>query len=546
MQTKGHTDIQVTSHYHRGCFNILTGSKSTAAFLRTLVVELPVHGKTYCLSLRPSMPEKPRIWVRFRDTCRGVMAQLPNSYFDDMLEEAGFTILKETHKRTYYESSIFNGQRSALVQRGNHHLERDHEWISETGDVFKWWLDYDGQPFNCRRCNIFHDDGKCPAWEKKKEERSWGGQQKCFFVSSSMLRLASDTKNTRIDSIPGAKVGHISNHLNNDTVIFAQAEAIAIHAGANMDMGSVESSKPHLEAQAKELAKVVTPLVEAAKNVFVIDPIAGKHLKEAENADHWAMVRKRMKRVAQETKAQWVSLENIDWIAEEDVAEDGHHYSVTGTRKVMEAAAAAIKAKTDIDALQDMDFQSKPYGRIYNNHYKVGCYRCTFFHERGRCPPLPDSGCDSSNSSSSGEDDSFSNSIVNSIINGDNNNEDNNNETGGAGQNDLEDVFDAAAAAASSTAASPGALQMTFSEMIADDPGRRASLGGPQRVTAAAAAAAAAASAPSATTLLQKETRARSQSANKRARENSDDSATATKDKKKANRGKKGSASKKQ
>ena len=460
------------------------------------------------------------------------MAQLPNSFFDEMLEEAGFVILKETHKRTYYDSSIYNGQRSALVQRGNQHLERDHEWTSDNGDVYKWWLEYDGQPFMCRRCNIFHDDGKCPAWEKKKEERSWGGQQKCFFVSSSMLRLTSDTKDTRIDSIPGAKVGHISNHLNNDTVIFAQAEAIAIHAGANMDLGSVEASKPHLEAQATELTKVVTPLVEAAKNVFIIDPIAGQHVKEAPNADHWAMVRKRMKKVAQQTKAEWVSLENIGWVAEQDIAEDGHHYSASGTKKVMEAAAAAIAAKTGIDAIKDMEFESKPYGKIYNQHYKVGCYRCTFFHARGRCPPLPDidnhdGGSTSSNGSSSSGNESISSAaaIVNSIISSSNDEE--------AGS---EEVFEAAvSAAASSTAISPSDLQMTFSEMVADDPGRRASLGGPQRVKAAAPS-----STPSIATVFQKETRSRSQSANKRAREGSEE----MQDKKRKNRTKKGSGSK--
>ena len=161
---------------------------------------------------------------------------VPNSYIDDMLKAAGCEIITPTERRCHFSSRLHNGQRSSRVQRGSQHLEREQEWHNEEGNVFWWRLEYVGQPFQCRRgFGIFHANGKCAAWEKKKEERSWGGQQKCFIVSSSMLRLASDTKKTRVDAIPGAKVAHIANHIHNDGDIFKQAEIVAIHAGANMD-----------------------------------------------------------------------------------------------------------------------------------------------------------------------------------------------------------------------------------------------------------------------------------------------------------------------
>ena len=263
QQAKGHRDIQITNHYHRGCFSIQTGDKKTADFLRSFKLEINWNGKCYRVGLKPSMPDKPRIWVRFWGTCRGVMAQLANSFFDEMIEAAGFNVLRPTAKRCHFGSDIFNGQRSALCQRGQSHIDREHEWIDEEGNVFKWRLEYDGQPHQCTRgCNTYHDDGKCATWERKKEQRSWGGQQKCFFVSSSMLRLAADTKTTRVNAIPGAKIGHVANHLNNDPAIFAQADIVAVCAGANMDLGSKSRSltwRPRPESSSKPSNRSSTP-----------------------------------------------------------------------------------------------------------------------------------------------------------------------------------------------------------------------------------------------------------------------------------------------
>ena len=101
-QAKNQRDIQITNHYHRRCYNIQT-DKKTAEFFRTFISEINWHGRPHRATLKPSMPDKPRIWVRFWGTCRGVMAQLPNAHFDAMLEAAEFNILRPTAKRCHYD-----------------------------------------------------------------------------------------------------------------------------------------------------------------------------------------------------------------------------------------------------------------------------------------------------------------------------------------------------------------------------------------------------------------------------------------------------------
>ena len=394
-------DILVGKHYHRGCFVIETGDKRTANLLKDFKLEIPWKGKTYRVGLR-LFSNKPQFWVKFWGTGRGRISRLPNSYFDDILTKAGFSIVRGTEKRLHGGTGYYTGERSARVTRGDQHAPRNHEWHDDDGNVFKWRLEYQGQPFQCfRGCGIFHDDGKCKKQEEFKEKKAMAGQQKCFFAATSMLRLCSDTKTTRIDAIPGARVGHVANHVSNDGDLFQQAEIVAIQAGGNMDYGSPEASKPHLEAQAQELEKVVKPLVEAKKNVFFIDPVAGPIPEEADMSQHWSMVRSRMRKTANKTKAKWISLNDLDWVSEEDTHEDRVHYSESGTKKVMKKVREKIMQDTGVDIMEGMDITAKPYSGISNRHYKFGCFRCTRVHEHGSCPSLPDDSADLDSSSES-------------------------------------------------------------------------------------------------------------------------------------------------
>ena len=391
IQAKHLRDVDITDHYHRGCFAFSTVNSISAQFLASFKLEINWRSKTYRIPLKEVSPDRPKSRVMILGTNVGEMRHLPHTFFDDIMEKEGFQLDIPTKWDTHFDSPFGNGRRFASGIRAANHVQREHVWYGKEGHVYKWKLIYDGQPHECRRgCFMWHEDGLCPKFQQEKERRGFDGQQKVFVVGSSLLRHCSDTKDVRTDSIPGAKVGHIAHHINNDPTIFEKADTLVIHAGANMDYGSVETSKPHLEEQTRELVQVVKPMAETGKKVFLVDPVAGPLVKEAPGGDHWAMVRSRMKRAAKEMKADWVSLEHLNWIPEEDVAEDGHHYSAKGTKKMMEAVAQRVLDSTGNNIVANMEFPERQYENIYRKHWKYGCNRCTKIHARGTCPPVSD------------------------------------------------------------------------------------------------------------------------------------------------------------
>ena len=405
----GHCEsTYLLKHFNRGCFTLQTANAKSADFLKTFSLEIKVNGRSYRVGLSETFPDKPKTRIRIYGTCFGEMEAVGDSFFDDLLKSEGCQVVGTTQKRFHYGTNWYNGQRTALVVRGSRHLGRERQWTSPSGEVYKWRLEYDGQPHQCTRgCNAYHEDGVCRSQQQWQERRSWQGQQKCHMVGSSLLRLASDTKDVRVDAIPGAKVGHIANHLSHDAETFKKAEVLVLAAGANMtSYGSVEAAKPHLELQVQELQQVVTPLIEATTKVFLVDPVEGPLLKEDPSYELWSLLRTKMKKTAKKMKAEWVSLAGIEW-KEEDVEADEVHWSRAGTRKVLNAIQSRVKEVTKKDFFDGMGVQGKPYSGIHGGHWRVGCFRCTRMHPKGTCPPLPEADLDESSHSTSNISNSF-------------------------------------------------------------------------------------------------------------------------------------------
>ena len=79
----------------------------------------------------------------------------------------------------------------------------------------------------------------------------------------------------------------------------------------------------------------------------------------------------------------------LKWVAVEDIAADGIHWTMSGTQKVMEFVAARVKEVTGKEIMDGMTIRERPYSGISRAHYRVGCHRCMRNHDGHKCPPLP-------------------------------------------------------------------------------------------------------------------------------------------------------------
>ena len=110
------------------------------------------------------------------------------TFFDEFLTSHGAHVEVPTKMRKHRETNVFNGQREVLVEIGPMHIAQRQEWTETVdGEERKesWFMRYNGQPYDCTRCQIWHSDGNCPKWVSRLEEKKNEGQQKSFFFSSS-------------------------------------------------------------------------------------------------------------------------------------------------------------------------------------------------------------------------------------------------------------------------------------------------------------------------------------------------------------------------
>ena len=211
------------------------------------------------------------------------------------------------------------------------------------------------------------------------------GQQKYLFFSTSMLRNAVDTEDVRFDCIPGAKIGHIANHINYDVSILPKAEVVVVMAGQNMGGGSFEELKTAVSQQAGELTKAINPYCND-KAVFVTDPASGPTPPGPEG-DEARFLRAEMRRCDVNAGATFIPFENVTLVAD-DMEPDEIHFSSTGTKKILVHIRDFIKGKKGIDILGNMSISDHPYGGVKGHHFKVGCYKCSIIHPReDPCPP---------------------------------------------------------------------------------------------------------------------------------------------------------------
>ena len=383
-QSNGIHGIQVVKDQRRrGVFIVTAQSNEAKNFLTNFQLRVEEGHRKFDIPLRETNPAK-NVWIKIHDVCRGDLNEVENKDFDKLFQELGATILVPTKRATHFKSTVLNGMREVRVELGDH-IDRNLTWKFENGKEADFWVTYNTQPYHCRQCAIWHDDGNCPKreknrnnWEKKE------GQQKFLFFSSSMLRRAVDTDKARFDCIPGAKIGHIANHIDNDVSILPKAEVVVVWAGANMGGDSMTELKVTATAQSDMLAQALQPYKDD-KDIFVVDPVCGI-IPDGEEADEPRFLRAEMKRCATKAGASFIPLHQLDLEDDDFEDDDDVHLSKKGTKGVLDAIKTSVFEKTGKDILGSFKLADRAYAGV-RLHYKVGCHRCTRLHQGRICPP---------------------------------------------------------------------------------------------------------------------------------------------------------------
>ena len=254
-------------------------------------------------------------------------------------------IIQETRYCTYRNTHILNGTREALVELDDQHLPRTNYYHDECGTGYRWRITYREQPFDCGKCNDRHEDGKCPKWIEFKNEAE--GQQKFLFYAASVLRDATDTAHTRFDVLPGAKTGHLANHLNNDRTILPNAEVLVVVAGYNQRRQTAEEMRQAMRMESEEMVKVLKPYreLQPPKDIFLLDPTIGK-APDGEEGDDRRFLRSEIRRCANNIGAEFINLEMLKWDPQEDMDEDEVHWSKRGTERILKVIRNEIQNAT--------------------------------------------------------------------------------------------------------------------------------------------------------------------------------------------------------
>ena len=277
-QTSGLDGVMMTPARSRGVFNVVALTAEAATILSSFKLNVEKDGKKIVIPLRERRRRlKPPVWGKIRGSYEPEMREVGNAFFDGIFKEYGADVVEPTKRQRHHGTKIFNGMREVLFEVGENPIPRRHNWTDGNGETHEWTLTYRGQPFECRGCgNEWHANGKCPKWIDFDQNKKKAGPKKFLVFSDSIMRLAQDTDDMRFDAIPGAKLGHVANHMDNDRTILPDGEVVIVATGRNIDLATFEETKASTKIQAEELIQVLRPFVEAGgKAIFLLDPVVG-------------------------------------------------------------------------------------------------------------------------------------------------------------------------------------------------------------------------------------------------------------------------------
>ncbi len=97
-QSKDVPGVQLTNDRKRGVFNVTALSKDAGVFLSTFKLSVEKDGKKVEIPLKERRKRGSAVWATINRTCEDEMMEVPNTYFDNLLQAQGATVLEPTKR----------------------------------------------------------------------------------------------------------------------------------------------------------------------------------------------------------------------------------------------------------------------------------------------------------------------------------------------------------------------------------------------------------------------------------------------------------------
>ena len=304
----------------------------------------------------------------------GQFENISNEVFDKVIQEHG-TLLKLTEWQKHRESPAFNGNRYCVIEpRGT--IPEKIQIPNQEGKLLEVNLNFKGKAWFCGRCGAKHTTA-CPqkeAFLKQKALRE-ALEVDTIVVADSTLRKADEVGlNTDVVSIPGAKLGHLTNYIDKAPYISREKyNQVVISAGTNNILDDTQTLEEHnasLEWEANKLKMVID---KTGIDMFVLTPCLPEEPLTPLQNEKLIYFRKTICSMQRKKILQYVHIENKNEIEFQDERGKLIHPSQKGTLALLQKMDKSLP----FDLIREEEFSTvdKPYlGCQW--YYKHGCVLC--------------------------------------------------------------------------------------------------------------------------------------------------------------------------
>lgn len=357
-------------------------------------LEFKVQGKKYELELETTLPQRgfPRTGGRSREGLLPTFQKagqkkfnnIPNSYFDKLLQDVGLEVIKPCEKQKIRGQEIFNGNRYAVITvPENHNIIPDSLPVKDpgTGAHHQLRISYKGQARYCGRCCKRHV-GQCPALEEfyraktERDRMAKDGEVSVKIVSDSTLRHAN-TLGLRADvmCMSGAGLGQVAQATLDDPN--AKNSTIIIAGANDIKNKSYETEEEFAQSVQTSVRKIEAMVTDHPENSFVLvspNPIKDDYTPENEKET----ARKNYVHKVMEDLAEKENINNVQVQGVIFEADETGHPTIAGTREIISQLSNCAHRVPELVWHEEYATSERAYWGV-ESIFRYGCNHCDSF-----------------------------------------------------------------------------------------------------------------------------------------------------------------------